>query len=135
MPQILELDLSRHLDRYETPVIMVDEEGRIVGLNQRMSLFLNKAREEVLGLLGGELMGCRYSNLPEGCGQTIHCGTCSIRQTVNKARSLGTDILDVPAYLDLEDQRMYFRISAFNQGKFVKVVVEKAAGSVPLSSE
>jgi len=132
MPQILELDLSQHLDQYESPVIMVDEEGRIVGINQPMASFLGKMKEQVLGLLGGELMGCQYAHLAEGCGRTIHCGTCSIRQTVNKARTLGTDLSDIPAFLDREDQRVYFRISAFNQGKFVKVVVEKVVGMEPL---
>jgi nitrogen-specific signal transduction histidine kinase len=129
------MDLSQHLDQYESPILIVSEEARVMGVNRPMTTFLGETKEHVLGLLAGELIGCRYSRLAEGCGHTIHCGTCSIRQTVNKTMTSGADQLDVPAYLDQDDQRLHFRISAFNRGEFVYVVVDSVVGTEPLSEK
>jgi hypothetical protein len=131
MPQMLELNLSEHLDTYESPVIMVDEEGRVIGINKAMAAFLNTTKEQSLGLLGGELLRCRYSCLPEGCGNTQHCATCSLRQTFTQSRVQKKDLLEVPASVDLKDQRLYFVISAYNRIQFVKVVVEKLVRTEP----
>jgi len=132
MPQIMELNLSEHLDQYESPIIMVEEEGRVIGLNMAMVLFLGTTREQSLGLLGGELMECRYARLSEGCGNTIHCSTCAIRQTVNNARESKADLLGVPAWLDRDALRIHFLISAYRRKEFVKVVVDKLVGTQPL---
>ncbi len=132
MPKILELNISDHLDQYELPVLMVDEEGRIIGINLAMTSFLGTIREQALGLLGGELMKCQYARLSDGCGHTIHCSTCTIRQTVNNARISNSDLLGVPAWLDRDDLRMHFLISAFSRAAFVKLVVDKLVGTQPL---
>lgn len=132
IPRILEKDMSAHLDRYPYPVIMVDENVRLLGINREMTTFLGKARDEVVGLLGGELLGCLYARLPEGCGKTTHCSTCSIRLAVEKSRKLGKDLVDIPAQLDQETQRVHFRISVFTRGEFAKVVVNEVTGTEPL---
>jgi len=132
MPKILELNLSEHLDQYEWPTIMVEVEGRVIGLNMAMISFLGTTREQALGLLGGELMGCRYARLSESCGKTIHCGDCTIRQTVNNARASNSDLLGIPAWLDRDDFRMHFLISAYTREEFVKVVVDKLVDTQPL---
>jgi hypothetical protein len=132
IPKLLNLDMDVHLDGYDAPTLMVDADGRVIGVNQPMISFLGKSREQVLGLLGGEIMGCRYAHLPEGCGNTIHCSVCSIRQTVNATRSNRSDQLSVPAYVDRDGVRVHFRISAFHREPFVKVVVDAMTGMEPL---
>jgi hypothetical protein len=97
-----------------------------------MVSFLGTTREQSLGLLGGELMECRYARLSEGCGNTIHCSTCTIRQTVNNARESKSDLLGVPAWLDRDALRIHFLISAYPRKEFVKVVVDKLVGTQPL---
>jgi len=130
--RILEKDLCKHLDQYPYPVIMVDESVRLIGINREMVTFLGKAKDEVLGLLGGELLGCRYARMPEGCGKTTHCSICSIRLAVEKSRTLEKDLVDIPAQLDKETHRVHFRISVFNRGEFSKVVVNEVTGTEPL---
>ena len=125
IPQILGLDLSEHLDKQDSPAIIVDEEGRIIGVNLVMLSFLRKRREEVLGLLGGEMMGCRYSRMDKSCGETIHCASCTIRNTVSQSRVFETDIENVPAYLDRDTVRLHLRISAFYRERFVKLVINE----------
>ncbi len=128
MPKITEMNLSDHLEQYAVPVIMVDEEGRVIGINSAMTGFLQTTRDQSLGLLGGELLQCRHACLPEGCGHTIHCGTCTIRQTFTQARVKQMDLLNIPACLDRFDQRLRFLISAFSRIEFVKVVVDEVTG-------
>ena len=129
IPKLLKRDLSRHLDRHLEPVIIVDPDCRIIGINRAMASILGKPKEQLLGLLTGELIGCKYAQLKQGCGKTIHCNTCTIRQTVNTSLSKDTDVLDAPAYLDQADRRIRFLISAFNRKEFVKVVIEKLPGT------
>lgn len=132
IPRILERDFSKHLDQYAYPVIMVDENVRLIGINRNMTTFLGRPKDEILGLLGGELLGCRYARISEGCGKTAHCSICTIRRAVDKSRSQGKDLVDIPAQLDQETQRVHFRISVFNRVEFAKVVVNEVAGTEPL---
>lgn len=125
IPRILGFDLSDHLDKQDSPAVIVDEDGRIIGVNLLMQSFLRKSREEVLGLLGGEMMGCRYSRLEKSCGETIHCVACTIRNTVSQSRTLETDLENVPAYLDRDTVRLHLRISAFYRDRFVKLVINE----------
>lgn len=41
-----------------------------------------------------------HSKLPEGCGQTIHCKSCTIRNSVMDTLNTGISHTNVPAYLD-----------------------------------
>jgi hypothetical protein len=132
-PRLFSLNFSDHLDQYASPIILVDKKVRVVGINQAMTLFLGTTREEALGFLGGEALACRYSRLPEGCGKTIHCRTCSIRRTVNETMALNADMLDIPACIDRDHERVHFRISAYHRAEFVKIIVDKVVGTEKLS--
>jgi len=131
MPQVLDMSLSEHLDSYDSPVIMVDEVGRVIGVNVAMTSFLKTTREASLGLLGGELLQCRNAYLPAGCGKTVHCATCTLRQTFTEARVSQSDRLNIPAFVDCHDHRLHFLISAFSRENFVKVVIDKVTGVEP----
>jgi PAS domain-containing protein len=134
VPKLLGSNLSQHLDKQDSPAIIVDEEGRVIGINQAMLSFLGKHRDGVLGLLGGELMGCRYSRLDESCGKTRHCASCTIRNTMNRSRTSETDLENVSVYLDSDEIRLYFRISAFHRERFTKLVVHEILKTEPLNT-
>jgi len=133
LPPILEMDLSSHLEAYPEPVIMVNGVGRVMGINGAMSEFLQREPQEGLGLLGGELMGCRYAVLEGGCGDTVHCPECSIRKTVDSARARQADIEGVEVEMTGDDARLHLRVSAFPRREFVKLVVEEMLSVEPLS--
>jgi hypothetical protein len=93
--------LKSLLDQFPDPVFLVTSEGRIVTANDAGFSALCKRPEEVEGSLGGDAFNCRYANLPGGCGNTIHCKTCAIRNAVMSTLQSGKSNIKVPAYPDL----------------------------------
>lgn len=81
--------LSEYLDTFTVPVIIVNDQGRIIAVNKDAETALGRSQNNILGLLGGEAMECDYARLPEGCGQTIHCPACTIRNLVEKTIEKG----------------------------------------------
>ncbi len=86
------------LNTIETPVIAVDAEGRVISANRLARLALKKDLAEISDKLGGEVIECEYSYLPEKCGKTIHCTGCQIRASVNATRATGDPLIRVRAY-------------------------------------
>ncbi len=66
----------------EVPILLVNQDGTIVSNNFNASDKLRKTPEQIEGNPGGDVVGCAYSDLPEGCGHTIHCTECTIRNSV-----------------------------------------------------
>lgn len=91
------------LDSLPIPVFVVDENVRVISVNNLGQKFLSKNLATLQGCLGGQAFGCRYSQLPGGCGKTIHCKSCTIRRSVTETYATGKSLLRVPAYVDLGD--------------------------------
>lgn len=70
------------LDDINTPVLVVDHEGRTDRANKSARQFLGKDLPQIQGKLGGDVFECIYARQPEGCGKTEHCSTCDIRYAV-----------------------------------------------------
>lgn len=122
------LRLGEYLDGIDLPAIAVDQDIRVVAANQRMAEILGKNDREQFGLLGGEAMECQFARLPEGCGKTTHCQTCTIRRTVMDAIDTGQPQLRVPAYLNQIERRIKMVISAYKHDRFVRIVIEEIDG-------
>jgi PAS domain-containing protein len=120
------LDLGEYLDQFDHPVLAVNGDRRIVAANQRMADMLGKSERRVFGLLGGEAMECLYSRLPEGCGNTIHCKTCTVRNTVMEVLETGESRERVPAYVDRGDRRVELTISAHKRDGIVLLVIDES---------
>jgi PAS domain-containing protein len=120
------LDLGEYLDRFDRPVLAVSQDGRIVAANQLMADMLGKSERRLFGLLGGEAMECRFARLPEGCGNTIHCKTCTVRNTVMGVLETGEPREGVSAYVDQGDRRVGLTISAYKRDRFVLLVVDES---------
>ncbi len=120
--------LQSFLDRFQEPVFLVTSEGRIVTANTAGLSALSKKPEEVDGKLGGEAFDCRYADLPGGCGQTVHCKTCTIRNTVMDTLESGKSHLKVAAYPDLHhitgDYRIRFLITTERVGDAVLLRID-----------
>jgi len=128
--------LKSFLDQFTKPVFLVNFEGRIVTGNSAGLFLLKKKPEEVDGELGGDAFGCRYAGLPGGCGNTVHCKTCTIRLTVFDTLQSGNSHVEIPAYPDLHhitcENRVRFLITTEQIGEAVllridDVVEEKLA--------
>jgi len=122
------MSYGQYLERFTFPVILVEGEGRLVGVNRPASELLGRPAAEVVGLLGGEAMECAHSRLPEGCGRTVHCSTCTIRNTVTHTQRTGEATYRVQATLTRSAQSLPLFISTAMDGPLVRVIIEPRAG-------
>ena len=85
------------LNTIDAPVLAVDGEGRVISASRLARLALGKEHSKIADKLGGEVIECQHSFLPEGCGKTIHCTGCQIRGSVNHTRATGETLQRVKA--------------------------------------
>lgn len=127
------------LDSLPAPVFVVNKDVRIASANTRGQQFVSKDLGEMQDRLGGEVFSCKYSRLPGGCGQTLHCKTCTIRITVTKTFESGKSYNRVPAYMDLGDytgdKTIRFLISTEKIESVVFLRIDNAQPINPTDSE
>jgi hypothetical protein len=104
------LTLDKFLNRLEAPVLMVNAQGEVVLANDRALQLLQKDLAAVSGFRGGDVMECAYARLPGGCGNTLHCATCTIRLSVMETFKTGICLQQVPAYLNRLNHRSVRKI-------------------------
>jgi PAS domain-containing protein len=123
--------LRKFLDQFYKPVFLVNGEGRILTGNSMGLALLQKKPEEIDGELGGDAFGCRHAKLPGGCGNTVHCKTCTIRITVLDTLQSGKSSVRIPAYPDLHhitgENRIRFLISTERIGEAVLLRIDDVA--------
>src|SRR5512138_3623438 len=73
------MGLGEYLDELPHAVVVLDADARVLAANARAAPFLDRPPEESRGLLAGEAVACARSRLPGGCGKTVHCRDCAIR--------------------------------------------------------
>jgi PAS domain-containing protein len=98
------IPLTYYLDTLPAPVAVVDSEGVIQIVNQAAANLVGKPQVEAKGLLGGDVFGCVHAAQPEGCGKTIHCSACTIRNTVMETMRTGNLQNRIPARLSAGGQ-------------------------------
>lgn len=85
--------------------------------------------EEIVGELSGDVFDCKHA--VEGCGQNIHCKTCTIRKTVNETYKTGKSFSKVPAYPDLNyvtnENKIKFLISTEKKGEAVVLRIDEVS--------
>lgn len=91
--------LMDFLDSMDAPVLVVDACGTMRSANKQARSLLQKELPDIKGFTGGVVFECAYADLPEGCGHTIHCSGCTIRNTVMDTLSSGMSHLNMPASL------------------------------------
>ncbi len=118
------LSYDDYLEKFEVPVVIVDSEKRIAAANQAALRMIDKPIDRVVGLLGGEALECLHSKLPEGCGRTIHCESCTIRnlilKTIEKRISHHNELVS----METERGKNDFLVSAIYFDDLVQIVFE-----------
>lgn len=120
------MSFDEYLARFDFPVVLVEGEGRVVAMNERAGAFLGRAPREVVGLLGGEAMECAHARLPGGCGKTVHCAACAIRNSLTLTHRTGRPLRRIPATLRRRDAALELLVSTTLEGQVVRVVIEPA---------
>ncbi len=97
---LLGVNIARYLDLLDAPVVLVDEEARILSANHlARGLFEIPAGTDSNPRLCGNVFACENAGLPGGCGQTVQCSGCAIRNTVMETHRTGAPVDRRPAVL------------------------------------
>lgn len=122
------VSLSEYLNRFNVPVLVMEDDVRVAGFNEAARALLGCERQNPMGKLGGDALECEYARLPDGCGKTEHCKTCAIRRAVTATYLSGDSKVRVPAYQHLltpEGRRkVRFLISTEKAGRFVLLRID-----------
>jgi len=91
-----------------SPIIMflVDENRRVLKANQLALEATGRQYDEIVGLRGGEALGCIHAAAdPAGCGFGVHCEECIVRNTVLDSLKTGRahHNVEAPVQIDLGD--------------------------------
>ena len=91
--------LADFLDSLDAPVVIADATGDISGANRQARSLLQKELPDIVGFKGGVVFECVFAKLPEGCGKSLHCDGCTIRNTVMDTFQSGKSHVKTPAGL------------------------------------
>lgn len=86
------------LNFLQEPVFIINPEGLVKAANNSGLKMLGKDLSEIENELGGDAFECVYSKQAGGCGRTLHCKTCAIRNIVMDTLSTGKGYDNVPAF-------------------------------------
>ncbi len=118
--------LGEFLDQYDAPVVAVTGDARVIAVNTAMAAMLNIPSRDATGLLGGEFMECVHARMPERCGNTVHCSSCTVRGAIERTMATSDPVERQPAWVDRDDGRLHMFISTVRVGEFVRLVIEES---------
>ena len=93
------MGLAEYLEGLAVPTVVVARDGTISCANRPALDLLGKPPESIQGAKGGDIFECDYARLPGGCGETVHCSGCTIRNMVLDTMKTGIAHDKVRAYL------------------------------------
>jgi hypothetical protein len=107
--------IHKNLSYFSLPVMMIDEQGRVLSANNSALELTGKSLESISCELGGDVMSCEYAYRDGGCGENVHCLSCTVRNSVIKTHETSYSLCKVPATLsvnkDGQDMKLEFLIS------------------------
>lgn len=95
-------DVNTLINYIHEPVFVLNSDGRLVTANESGQKMIGKSIEDMFDVLGGDAFECVYAKDSAGCGNTEHCVTCSIRNTVMDTLLTGDSHVKVPAFQKLK---------------------------------
>lgn len=93
--------LDSFLDRLAAPVLLIEPGPKVRTANKQACSLLGKPASDVQGRRGGEVIECEHAKSPGGCGEGIHCQSCTIRNTVLETFASGKSFEKVQCYPDV----------------------------------
>ncbi len=95
----LGLEPAEQRERYASifdgaPVAMflVNPEGRVISVNYATEAAVGQDKQDILGLLGGQVVRCVNAFLGDGCGRGEACKTCVVRTSVEETFQTGRGV-------------------------------------------
>lgn len=102
MLNTMSIPLGRFLDTLPQPVLIVDEDARVLDANESARRATGNGVPFVADRLVGNVFECIHSKEAGGCGRTIHCSGCAIRLAVTRTWRSGEALTRVPATLMID---------------------------------
>lgn len=128
-PQWEGLHLSEYLDTFDEPMVVFTSDTRVIAFNKSYAGTFLEEEEKPAGLFGGEFMECAHARLPGGCGQTVHCRSCTIRNTLQATLRTGQPQKNVSAYLNVLKNGKHavekLKVSTEMHGLMVRMRIEE----------
>ncbi len=122
--------LEAFLDQFSEPVFVVDGNVRVVTANSRGLAMLVKDIRTVRGEMNGNVFGCIHADDPGGCGETVHCHSCAIRNAVTQVLETGQLCIEQSVCQELDTvigpRNVRFLISAEKAGNAVLLRIDEA---------
>ena len=63
--------MQEFLDELSAPVLVVQDNARVISANAAARKLLSREQLEICGELAGDVIGCRHAREPGGCGRTV----------------------------------------------------------------
>ncbi|HEY9595528.1 MAG TPA: hypothetical protein VHE79_13705 [Spirochaetia bacterium] len=115
--------LTAYLESLGPAAALLAEDHTVLFANRRFRAL--KPDGEVLGVRIGQVLGCMYSPLLGGCGETVTCILCSLRRSVEQTLITGEGLRAVPvSYPHQHDMRRTFSLTTQRTGDAVLVLLE-----------
>ena len=111
MKQLNGLSFDQYLEGFDIPVLIVDNDCKILAANSNALALTDKPLAKVKGFFAGEALECAYSRLPEGCGYTVHCPACTIRRLVEKTGDTQCNYLNQRAFIARDGHTLLLDVS------------------------
>ncbi len=83
-------------------MMLVNQEGRVTDINRMGVRSADKEKAELLGLLGGEVVGCLNSFGSSGCGGEEGCSACPVRSRVMHTWESGEVVYEAEGQLTVQ---------------------------------
>ena len=124
------IPLEQFLDDLPVPVLVVDSDVTAAFANRAAQRFAAKPAEAILGQKGGDVFTCVNAQTHEGCGHTVHCSGCVIRQSVLRTHETGQPQVLLPAVLKAGDPEhpaaVALTITTVKRGESVVLLINRA---------
>lgn len=124
------ITIQEFVDKLIVAIIVLDQKGSIQTVNEKARSLFNKELFFFKGRSIGKVFECEYAQLPEGCGETVHCSGCAIKTAVTETFTTGNPVFRMGATLkDLkpgEPQKIHYYISTRKRGDAVLLQIEEA---------
>jgi len=77
-----DIGLNELLDRFHFPVLAVDGDAVVLGANHEATVTLGKPVEALVQQRGGVAIECKNAATLKGCGRSLQCTGCLLRNTI-----------------------------------------------------
>ncbi|MBI1388963.1 MAG: hypothetical protein GC154_10995 [bacterium] len=125
------LQIQYFLNRFEIPILLVDDDCRVISANDRALELTCQSLECATGRLAGDVMECKHAKAG-GCGKTVHCKACAIRNSVTHTHQTGETLYRIPAFQNLiqgdREIKVRFLISTEKIKDVVILKIEEVSG-------